>query len=325
LVFAVSREKKLLWRANTAEGKWDPDVLLPAIEPGGDPWAISDGTSLLLLVPVKDKGIAALTVKDPAELANATPQFLPESAGCEVSAALWKGSIVAILWRGPNQPLRASERAADGSFGAPRDLAGLMSLMPASAVEDPNSGEWLLGSGVTHKEGNQDKNQWRVSRIRRAANGGYEEVSSRIVGGPKAGWCGNSRPVLIFETSPTLGPGGRLHFMALGWTGPPNNNGCFWEAITIGDAAQDDGWRLRRFYDEWTTTRSPISAVWHNNDIAIAFRWFGNVHGDDDDNLLISHHGLGIDSQDMHDFDDVTHIAEVGLARSIGWRHSSIK
>jgi hypothetical protein len=269
--------------------------------------------------------VSLLRVNNVEALASTPAAALPGSTGCEASAAVWKGAVVGLLWRGPDQPLRAVEIGPGGEASAPRDLAGLTSVMPASAVEDPLTGELLVGTGITKREGGQEKHQWRVTRIRRAPDGGYVEEGSRIVGGVNSGWCGNSRPVLLFESSPDLGPKGRLHFMATGWTTPPNHNGCFWEAITIGDARQDDGWRLRRFYDEWTTTRSPISAVWHKGDIAIAFRWYGNVHGDEDDNLLISHHGLGIDKDAMHDFDDVEHIANVGLARSIAWRHPSVK
>jgi hypothetical protein len=328
LVVAANREKKLSYRVNTGEGKWTAEAFLPQIETAGDPWALSSGESLYVFGPSgagSTRPVAMLRAGKVEDLPAAAAVNVPQSDGCDVSAATWKGAVVCLLWRGPDQPLRAVEIDAAGAFSAPRDLVGLTSVMPASAVEDPLTGELVVGTGATKREGGQERNQWRVTRIRRGPDGGYADAGTRIVGGEKSGWSGNWRPVLLFDASPELGPKGRLHFMATGWTTPPNRNGCFWEAITIGDGRQDDGWRLRRFYDEWTTTRSPISAVWHDGDIVVAFRWYGNVHGDEDDNLLISHHGLGIDKQPMHDFDDVNHIANVGLARSIGWRHPSVK
>lgn len=329
LLFAVNRERKLSVRELVSEGHWSRETPLPAIVPGGDPWAVSDGESIALFVPSggsgADRAVSMVHAGSASALAGASPVPIPESEGCEVSAALWQRSIVGLLWRGPDQPIRAFEVGRDGTIGAPRDLAGLTSVMPPGAVKDPATGELVVGTGTMSLDGGRERHAWRVTRIRRRADRGFEDAGSRVVGGAQSGWCGNSRPVLLLERSPEFGPAGRLHFMAVGWGGPPNHNACFYEAITIGDVQQDEGWRLRRFYDEWTTTRSPIAAVFHKGDIALAFRWFGNVHGDEDDNLLVSHHGLGIDRAPMHDFDDVTHIAEVGLARSIAWRHPSVK
>jgi hypothetical protein len=322
-VFGVNREKKLYGLDCTEEWKPGAPTVLPQVEPTGDPWATSEGERLTVLVPTK-AGIAALSGNDLAALAAAPPSILPDSAGCEVSAATWGGKIVCILWRGPDQPVRAVERDAAGAFGAPRDIVGLASVIAPSAVEDPTNGQLIVGHAIVKKEGNQEKRQWRASWMKRGAAGGFEEASMRIVGGEKSGWVGHSRPVLVFESGKELGPKGRLHFIGVGWY-PNDANGCFFEAITIGDPNQDDGWRLRRFYDEWTTTKSPIGACWHRGDIALVFRWCGNVHGDDDENMLVSFHGLGIDKDDMRDFDDVTEIAEVGLAHSLGWRNSSIR
>ena len=131
--------------------------------------------------------------------------------------------------------------------------------------------------------------------------------------------------MLAIEHGPSAVVEGRLHFIARGMGGAPDAHVCFYEAITIGDAAQDDGWRLRRFYDEWTTTKSPIGACLHDGDLWLAFRWFGNVRGDEDDNLLVSHRGYGIDEADLKDFDDVSEIANIGLSHSIPWRHASAK
>lgn len=324
LLFGVNRDKKLLRRANTDELKFTDEVFLSQAEPTGDPSAVSDGENIILMVPTKD-GVVSLAGADDAALDAAKPQLLHDSAGCEAAAAIYKHKMICMLWRGPEQPVRFVERNADGSFTSPRDLAGIMSYICPGAVEDTITGDLCIGYTVVKKDNNQEKRSWRLARLRPRADGGFEEVNTKIIGGEGAGWVGNSRPILLFESGKDVGAAGRIHFMGVGWTDPPNRNGCFYEAISIGDLSQNDGWRLRRFGNEWMTTRSPIGACWYKNDIALAYRWFGNVHGDDDDNLNICTQALGISDQDMHDFDDVTEIAEVGLAHSIPWRMGTVK
>ena len=54
--------------------------------------------------------------------------------------------------------------------------------------------------------------------------------------------------------------------------------------------------------------------------MAVAYRWYGNVHGDEDDDVHLMLNAYGIIDADMRDFDDVKQITEIGLARSILWR-----
>jgi hypothetical protein len=59
--------------------------------------------------------------------------------------------------------------------------------------------------------------------------------------------------------------------------------------------------------------------------MAVGYRWFGNVHGDEDDDVHLMLDGFGIIDRDMHDFDDVKEIAEIELARSIPWRDAAAR
>lgn len=136
-------------------------------------------------------------------------------------------------------------------------------------------------------------------------------VASRWLGGQDAGDAGDQRPNLVLE------PGtGRLHWIASGRLG--GRNGCFYAEVEVGDRGYRDGWLLKRYYDEWTTTRSPVAAAWHDGDIALAFRWFGGP-GPTDDDLMTAHRGTGIGTGTMADHDDVGFLHRVGLAHSILW------
>lgn len=322
-VAGVDRERRVFVKINTGEGKWSPETYIQQIKPSGDPAAVATKDCWHLLVPTAD-GVALLSAKTVETLASGTPSTLPDSKACDVAVVIYQKRMLALLWRGPGQPVRFVEIMPDGTFSVPRDLAGIASVMCPGAVENTVTGELCIGGATATKNDGAEKRAWILYKLRPAGDG-FEIVKTETVGGAASGWSGNSRTTLLFETGRDVGPAGRLHFMGVGWCDPPTANGCFWEAITIGNPNESGGWRLRRFYDEWTTSRSPISAVFHQNDIVIAFRWFGNVHGDDDDNLLISHHGLGIFDQDMRDFDDVTEIAETGLSHSIAWRLGTVR
>ncbi len=216
-------------------------------------------------------------------------------------------------------------REAGGAWSAARPFAELKSAFPPGAAEDPATHELVAVIGSKRGAAGHEHDAWVATRLRVDTDGSCEIVGTRTVGGDAAGWYGNSRPVVLIESGPGAVAEGRMHVVSKGAAGPPNFNCCTYEAITIGDRSANDGWRLRRFCDEWSTTRSPVAACFHANDLAVGYRWFGNVHGDEDDDVHLMLNASGIIDADMHDFDDVKEIAEIGLARSILWRDAAAK
>jgi hypothetical protein len=87
--------------------------------------------------------------------------------------------------------------------------------------------------------------------------------------------------------------------------------------MRVADSSVNGGWKTRRYYDEWTQSRSAPGVCFFRGDIVLAVRWFGNVRGTENDNLFVAFHGRGIESEPMGDFDDIALIRDVGLARSI--------
>jgi hypothetical protein len=322
LLFTVDKEHHLLWRQNLGDGKWTEPAALANVAPTGDPWAISHGPLLHVFAPTA-AGVVDLAATDASSLAGAAPLLLSDSNGCAVSATVFRDRLLALLWTSPQAPLRCAERAADGSFGAPRELDGLCSEMCAAAAEDLLSGELCIAGGSIEKDKDGEHRRWRLTRMAANADGSFHTVSSVFPGGPKSGWAGNARPVLLCEGNDAPSPG-RLHLIGPGWLAP-GGNGCFYEAITIGDANQDAGWRLRRFYDEWTTTRWPLGACWHRGDLALAFGWANTPGEDADGNVHVSHHGFGLCDGVLSDFDDITAISAVGLSHSLAWRRGSVQ
>jgi len=292
---------------------------VPQVAPTGEPWAISSDGELHLFVPAQD-GVAWLHSADAAGFDQATVTLLPDSAGCAVSATAFQGRLLVLLWTSAAADVRVAERG-DATFGAPRPLASLRSEMCPAAVEDPATHELCVAGALVEKENDVERRRWYLARL--LPEGGAFRVASCVhPGGDASGWAGNTRPVLLCEGKDMPAPG-RLHLIGAGWLAP-GGNGCFYEAITIGDARVDGGWRLRRFYDEWTTTRWALGACCHGGDIALAFGWANTPGQDADGNVHVSHHALGLGDGVLSDFDDVTHISEVGLAHSIAWRHGTV-
>jgi hypothetical protein len=314
-VFGVGRDGGLYARRARGEGDYDEALPLPRIRPRGDLAATSTGAEILLAAPT-ETGIVCAAAPDLDALAAAAPAPIPDSVGASVSLFSAGGRAAALLWNDAATPVRVAERGDDGAWTAPR-ATPLRSTFPPGATFDAARGGIVVGFGAETTDGGAVRRDWRVAALRRAPDVAWSLADERVVGG-KAGWHGNARPVLVVEPDLPSSPApGRLHFVARGYGVAPQEHVCFFEAIEIGDRAQDDGWRLRRFYDEWTTTKSPVAACLHDGDLVLAYRWFGNVHGDDDENLQVAHRAFGVRAGPMSDFDDVAEISERGLSRSI--------
>lgn len=327
LLFGVTRDQRSFVRQVDGVGQSQPEIFLDALHASGDSAAVDAAGTLVLFVPT-EAGLVCVAGGEPAQLAAATPAAIPDSGGLAVSAASFQGRALALLWKDANTPVTFVARNDDGSFTPVRPLADLRSSFPPAASEDPVSHELVVVVGAKRGKPGALHDAWVVLRLKSDASGGFEISGSpegRAAGGDGAGWTGNSRPVLLIEHGPGAVAEGRIHIVSKGFAGPPNFNCCTYEAITIGDATQNEGWRLRRYCDEWSTTKSPAAACFHGDDMVVAYRWFGNVHGDEDDDLHVLWNAYGISDADMHDFDDVSEIAEIGLARSILWRDPAAK
>jgi len=137
------------------------------------------------------------------------------------------------------------------------------------------------------------------------------------VGGEQGGERGTRRPLLFFETSPAAGPEGRIHFLGPGLITEESRKACYYDAMQIADKTVREGWLIKRYYDEWTQSRSSPGAAWYQGDLVLASRWYGTTSAFPDNGIYVAYHGLGIHEEPMGDHDDVTFLAHYGLERSI--------
>ena len=110
---------------------------------------------------------------------------------------------------------------------------------------------------------------------------------------------------------------GRILYFALGLVGKDNPWSCVYVGQTIGDKNYNGGWMVKRYYDEWTQSRSAPGVAWFGGDLIYAYRWVDASQNDRDNILHVAYRGTGIEDVPMGDFDDITFIRTYGAKHSI--------
>jgi hypothetical protein len=296
-----------------------PTTIAPQVT--NDPYAASDEHDLYVFYPTAE-GVRYRFGRDPAQVASGTltrkdalsaPQSIPDSKGAVVSAVNWQGTLILFLYQGPD--INIVTRTVRGTHLGPVVDLGIRSTIPPGPAVDTLNNQLLLGTAGL--AGNQPY-RWQLRRFTRdETSGGFTPVSCAYVGGEKSGWAGNRRPTLIFDPGPEYGPQGRIYWIAAGLAQPLTSPTAFFIAQTIGYKEVNDGWLRWRYYDEWTNTRSGIGAAWYDKDITLATTWASGTAGGDG-GVFCAYNGTAIGNVDMGDYDDISLMANYGMARSIG-------
>lgn len=326
--FAVHREKQLLlfygkksdknetmlvYRIYRGNKEWSEPVVIEPKGLAGDPLAVSDGEAVWVFYPA-GSGVRyqRILLADGKEKGRETG-WLPASKGMQVTPCFYQGRLYAFLWSGPDQEVWVRWYTPHGwSVAQP---LGFKSKFPVGATVDTLKNELLVGCGQ-----DQDKerpNRWQVRRFRAKPGGDLVAVNLRWIEGEGGSARGNTRPTLIFESSREVGPEGRLYFFGGGLFGEKTPWACAYVALQIADRSIRDGWLVKRYYDEWTQSRSAPAAALFQNEIVFAYRWVDGGGGPSDDDLHVAYHGRGLDPTPMGDHDDVGFISQIGLQTSI--------
>lgn len=293
----------------TYKGKsiWSDPVSL-AKDVTGDPFAISDGTTFYVFYPTAE-GIM-LSVGQPDKLSD--PQLIPDTKGAAASAIDWNGTVYAFFHFDAEKPILY--RTIKGTAFGPVIDSGIKSTIPVGLGIDTIQHQLLLGMAEP-----MDKQpyRWQLRRlVYDEKSGTFKEVSKEWLGGEKAGWAGNRRPSILFSVDRNFGKDGRVYWIAAGLIqGNPGAAGLY-VAQTISYKDVNGGWLLWRYGNEWVNTRSGITATWFDKDIVYATTWAaGTANGDC--GVYLAYQGTSISDYDMSDYDDISLMANYGIARSI--------
>ena len=76
------------------------------------------------------------------------------------------------------------------------------------------------------------------------------------IDGEKGGSRGTGRLTVLFDPSKDASPKGRIYLFGKGLTSKESPWSCTYVAHQVADKTVNGGWMVKRFYDEWTQTRS---------------------------------------------------------------------
>ncbi|MDF1663039.1 MAG: hypothetical protein P1V97_14785 [Planctomycetota bacterium] len=306
----LTEKKELAGRHYKGGVNWGKTESLGRYDCVGEPTGIGFDGQMILAIP-EQEGVVILAGREPKSLKRA--YLLPKSKGAAVSLTVYGGRCYALLWDSKNKEIELLELGPKAV--ASRTVLPIKSDIAPGACEDPVEGDLIVGvAGYVNKR----SHRWKVARLFKEERAGWMLRSETWVEGKKGRAAGSLRPLLIFETGANAGPSGRLHWLAPGIISKKNPRSCFYDAMSLGDKNYHSGWLVKRYYDEWTRTRSPLGAVMHKGEVLLAYRWDGGG-AKKNNRLQVGHRGLGIDKEPMSDHNDVEVISKFGLNHSIRW------
>jgi hypothetical protein len=295
-----------------APGKWSKPVVIESGGLVGDPVGASLGNAFALAYPTP-AGIVLRRVGWGTTPTMSAPVVVDTDPKLVPTIGSYEGSVFLFLWNPASNEVRYA-KVDRGARVSPELVLPFKSTNPVGLCEDTHAREAILATAE-----NQDKdrpNRWQVRRLK-MVDGKFVPLSMEWVEGEKGGARGPLRLTPLFDASADAGPAGRIYLFGHGGMSKENPWACGYVAMQIADKSVHGGWLVKRYYDEWSQTRSATAAAWFGKDILYAYRWVDGGQGDTDNNFHLGYHGLGIDDLPMGDHDDLSFIRNFGLANSI--------
>lgn len=300
--------------------RWSDEVDLEPAGLVGDPSAaFADGAAWVAYQMAEGVRIRRI-VLGPGGLPEAgDASSVPDSTGAEPTLAAYGNGLALLLWRGPDAPvgLRLATPTEDGLSLGPETELPVVSLAPVGAAEVAgDAGPAGLWVGLTEDQDESRPRRWQVRRLEPTAEGGFVEAERHWVSGERGSARGKQRIALLCEPSADY-PGGQLFFFQTGDWADERPWACHYVATRVRNEDIHGGWLVRRYYDEWSESRSGPGVCFFRGDIAYAMRWNAPPESEADNNLHVTFRARGIDQVPMGDFDDIGFIRDVGLRHSI--------
>lgn len=262
--------------------------------------------------------VRRLTLTETGQPEVDPPVLIPDSVGAQPTMTTLNGRIVLLLWRDKTRPLSLhwlDGKGAQAGLGAEKAL-DFASNVPVGASGGLNAdGKPALWIGLTQDQDRRRLSRWQIRVLDVAADDTLHLNRQFWTDGDTGQNRGFGRVTLLLEPDKAFGPEGRWYFLQ---RGDPNGVlGQDYIGMRIADKTMTGGCLTRRYYDEWTNSRSAPSACWFRGDMALSLRWFGDSPAYRDNHLFVAFAGRGIEDADMGDFDDLHEIREYGLTGSL--------
>lgn len=291
---------------------WDKPLEIASEGLIGDPVATSFLGKIQIFYPTPKGIVWRSATLDKAGLKMSAPALLDPNPTLVPTVGVSGGRLFLFLWNPANGAVDYKVMEEGGKFV--RTLGFFFqSTNPVGMCTDTITGEIVLA--IAQNQDDKRPHRWQIRRFTDEA-GRLRERSMEWVEGDKGQSRGTGRLTLLFDGGSDAGPKGRLYLYGKGYTAKPNDPSCTYVAHQIADASIGGGWMVKRYYDEWTQSRSAPAAAWFGGDVIWGYRWIG---GAGDNTLHVGYGGLGIQSQPMGDHDDLAFLAQFGIRHSILW------
>lgn len=311
---SISRDNpgSLLIKVAKQPKKWTEPLELCKDKLIGDPVGVFWKDRLLICYPTSD-GIQLQEVlikgdkllPQPAKSISADSTLFP-------SITVYQGKVLIAVWNPKDSTINYSW-LTKGEPGKWTNL-GQLSQNPVGLCTNTKTGELIVG--LTQNQGGGKVHRWQVQSFVNK-DGVLVNSKTEWVQGAEGGAAGQGRVTVLFDGGKDAGKNGRIYFYCLGLIDPKNPWACAYVGHQIEDKTVTGGWLVKRFYDEWTQSRSAPAAAWVGKDIYYAYRWVNGGQTPDDNTLHIGYQGLGIQDSPMGDHDDVGFLSKFGIRTSI--------
>ena len=283
----------------------------------GDPTAISFGGSIVVAYP-STAGVMVQNVDDlgteisasPAEVINPNTSLIP-------SLVTFNGKLWLFLWDPSSQAV--TYQVIRGGVSQPQILAD-KSTSPVGLAVDTIKHQLIVG--LTQDQDAKRLSRWQVRHYNFAKD---QFIGSGMdwVEGEKGGARSHSRSVVLFDANKRHGPDGRIYYFIQGDHSKESPWACCYVSESVADKTHSGGWLTKRFYDEWTQSRSAPAAAFFGGDILYSYRWVDGGQGETDNQLQVAYRGTGIEPTPMGDFDDLTFLHDFGIRHCLMYLNKS--
>lgn len=293
--------------------QWEAPIVISKGDLIGDPVALDQNGNLTVIYQ-SSKGVVERTVTTPGTLAKITDPKVVESHSKLVPTVGRFGSIdFLFLWNPDTQVVQVKTRRQGQPWVGTREL-DVTSSNPVGLCQDTLNGDAIVAVGQ-NQDGNKT-NRWQVRRYH-VVNDQLVFKSLDWVEGEKGNARGTGRLTVLFDASKNAGKNGRIYLYGKGLTNKDVPWSCTYVAHQVVDKSVNSGWMVKRYYDEWTQSRSAPAAAWFGKDVIWSYRWVDGGQGPTDNNLHVGYKGLGIQDEPMGDHDDLTFFRTWGIRNAI--------
>lgn len=306
-----SKPGKVVLRKLVKPFEWQEPLVIVPSGLTGDPVGAAQGDKICIVYQ-SSQGVMISWIDPKKDQKVSQPSVLDTNGSLVPSVGTVHGRLFVFL-TDPESGV-VTYRVINHDKVSKAETLDATSTNPVGICEDTVTGEAIIA--LAQDQDAKQTHRWQVRRYRES-DGRFEPVGSDWVGGEKGSVRGVGRLTVLFDKSRDAGPHGRVYIYGKGMTNSSTPWSCTYVAHQVEDKSVGGGWMLKRFYDEWTQSRSAPAAAWYQGDVIWAYRWVDGGQGSSDNVLHVGYKALGIQSQPMGDHDDLTFFRTWGIRNSL--------